>query len=109
MEAFLYFVCAAVVAASVTSFICRRQGAQRKRASFMTGVSGAAISTLICYFGSLLCDFGPAVFTSQFWSDSKGSAGLLFYFLSTAVPSSLVALVVVVYYRNRHKHEHGMA
>jgi hypothetical protein len=109
MEALLYFACAAVVTALITGAICRKQQARRKRASFIAVVGGAVISTLICYFGSLLCDFGSAVFTSQFWSDPKGSAGLSFYSVSTAVPSTLVALVVVGYYRHRHKHEDEMA
>jgi uncharacterized membrane protein YjjP (DUF1212 family) len=109
MEPFFYFVCAAAVTASVTGLICRKLRAHRKPASFTAVVGGAVISTLICYFGSLACDFGSAIFTSQFWSEPKGSGGLWFYFLSTAVPSTLVALVVVGYCRHRYKHEDGMA
>ncbi|HWW01426.1 MAG TPA: hypothetical protein VNZ64_17145 [Candidatus Acidoferrum sp.] len=109
MEALLYFACVAVVTASVTALICRTLWAHRNKVSFTAAMSGAVISILICYFGSLLFDFGADVFTAKFWGDPKASRNLLFYLLVTAVPSTLVALAVVVYHRHRRQREHEVA
>ena len=109
MEALLYFVCVAVVTGSTTALISHKKWAHGNQVSFSAAVNGAVISILLCYLGSLLFDFGADLFTAKFWSDPKASRNLLFYLLVTAMPSILVALAVVAYYRYRHKRENKVA
>lgn len=107
MDAFAYFAVAAGFAAAVSALICCSRHARGKQVSFGAGVGGALVAAAILCFLVLLHRYGADLFTSDLWSDTKrfSIVGLRFLVLGTALPCSLVGLVVVAFYRSKYRRE----
>ena len=101
MEAFWYFAFAVAFTLAFTVAICRWRTARGKKVSCGTMTAGA-FSAAVCALIANMYLWGAELFSREFWQHLResGSLSSLVPMLAlTAMPCTLVALVVVVYYQ----------
>src|ERR1041385_2660041 len=108
MDARFFLGLAVLVTVPVTALLCRCRAARKKRIGFGTMLVGAFIPALLAFVGGYICEAGTDILKRHFWTDYFGNreAPILLFVFGFAVAVCVVpAMVVVIFYQARSKHE----